>query len=57
MKELKLNVAYKFIQIVKAKKFSYVSIVIKFDRITSFTKFYIYFIVPEPRRMDFPWIF
>ena len=38
-------------------KFFNVSNVISFDRITSFIKFDIYCIVPEPSRIDFPCIF
>ena len=53
---LKWSVADKIIQIVNAKKFFNVNNMKNSDRVTSFTKFDIYSIIPEPRRVDFPCI-
>ena len=54
---LKCSVANKIILIFNAKKFLNVNNMKNFDRVTSFTKFNIYCIVPKPSRVDFPCIF
>ena len=56
MRNLKWSVANKIIQIINAKKFFNVNNMKYFDRATSFTKFDIYCIIPEPSRVDFPCI-
>ena len=39
---------------VNAKKFFNVNNIKNFDRVTSFTKFDINYVIPEPSRVDFP---
>ena len=54
LEHLKWSVANKIIQIVNAEKFFNGNNMKNFDGITSFTKFDIYCIIPEPSGVDCP---